>query len=424
MNAVVRDKENVETHSDGAGAPAARTDAQSLESNASPSRADTPHSPSSVPPPQAQAQQAQAEAPQPSRPRRERLRLPLMVGVPLLAVAAAAYYYLTTGRYVSTDDAYVRAAQVSISSNVSGRVSEVDVRDNQRVRRGETLFRLDPRPFRIAVEAARAHLAAARLQVEALKATYRQRLADLRSAQSELTYQQREYERQMRLLSSGITSQAQADRALLARNQAEQNVAAVRQQITSALASLGGNADIPVDQHPTVEQAQAELDRALLNLSYTTIPAPIDGVVTRVEQIQAGDYINAATPAFALVSTRDVWIEANFKEVQLAHMRAGQSAEVRIDAYPDKTFQATVASVSPGTGAQFSLLPPENATGNWVKVVQRLPVRLQLGGDVPDLRSGLSASVTVDTQYQRHLFGPAVEASEHASPAAPAGPAD
>ncbi len=410
MNAVVRDKEKVETQSDGAGAPP---------------QADAQRPQPGVPPPQAHAQgpQPRADALQSARPRGERLRLPLMVGVPLIVIAAAAYYYFTTGRFESTDDAYVRAAEVSISSNVSGRVSEVDVHDNQRVRRGETLFRLDERPFRITVEAARARLADARLQIEALKATYRQRLADLRSAESELTYQQREYERQMRLLKSGITSQAQADRALLARNQAEQNVAAVRQQITSTLASLGGNPNLPVDHHPTVEQAQADLDRALLNLSYTSIPAPIDGIVTRVEQIQVGDYINAATPAFALVSTHDVWIEANFTEVQLAHMRSGQSATVRIDAFPGRTFQATVASVSPGTGAQFSLLPPENATGNWVKVVQRLPVRMQLEGDVPDLRSGLSASVTVDTQYQRHLFGPS-EASEHASPEPHAQPSD
>ncbi len=336
---------------------------------------------------------------------RDRLRWPLMIGVPLIAMAGGLYYYFTTGRYQSTDDAYVRAAQVSISSNVSGRVSEVDVRDNQRVHRGDSLFRLDQRPFRIAVDEARARLASSRLQVEALKATYRQRLADLLSAQSALQYQQREYERQSRLLLHGITSQSQADRALLARNEAQQNVAAVRQQITATLASLGGDPNIPADQHPSVEQAQAELERTLLNLSYTTIAAPTDGIVTRVEQLQVGDYISAATPAFALVSTRDVWIEANFKEVQLARMRPGDAARVWIDAYPDHAFQATVTSVSPGTGAEFSLLPPENATGNWVKVVQRLPVRLQLDGDVPTLRTGLSATVTVDTEHRHGLLG-------------------
>jgi membrane fusion protein, multidrug efflux system len=326
-----------------------------------------------------------------------------MVGVPLVAAAGGLYYFLTAGRYQTTDDAYVRAAQVSISSNVSGRVSETDVHDNQRVHRGDVLFRLDERPFRIAVEEARARLASARLQIESLKATYRQRLADLQSARSALEYQEREYDRQRRLLQHGITSESQADRVLLARNEAQQNVAAVEQQITATLASLGGNPNIPADQHPSVEQAQAELDRALLNLSYTTIAAPLDGIVTRVEQLQVGDYINAATPAFALVSTQDTWIEANFKEVQLARMRPGDSARVSIDAYPDRTFQARVTSVSPGTGAEFSLLPPENATGNWVKVVQRLPVRLQLQGDVPTLRTGLSATVTVDTQYPRLL---------------------
>jgi membrane fusion protein (multidrug efflux system) len=328
----------------------------------------------------------------------ERLRLPLMIGVPLLAAIGGTYYYLTSGRYESTDDAYVRAAQVSISSNVSGRVSDLDVHDNQRVSRGETLFRLDERPFRIAVEEARAKLASARLAVQSLKATYLQRQADLKAAQSALTYQQREYERETRLLSSGIASQAQADKALLARNTARQNVAAAQQQITAVLASLGGAPDLPVDQHPSVKQAQSVLDRALLNLSYTTIQAPIDGIVTRVDQLQVGDYIKAATPAFMLVATHDVWVEANFKEDQLAHMHPGQSARVYIDAYPDHTYDATVASVSPGTGAVFSLLPPENATGNWVKVVQRLPVRLRFDREPPALQAGLSATVKVDTQ--------------------------
>jgi membrane fusion protein, multidrug efflux system len=369
------------------------------DQDARPAARGTPAPPAATEPQASAADAAQAA---PTR-LRERLRAPLMIGVPLMVAAAGLYYYLTAGRYQSTDDAYVRAAQVSISSNVGGRVSEVDVRDNQRVHRGEVLFRLDQRPFRIAVEEAGARLAGARLQVESLKATYRQRQADLKAAQSALDYQRREYDRQMRLLQHGITSQSQADRALLARNEAQQNVAAVQQQITATLASLDGDPDIPVERHPSVEQAQAELDRASLNLSYTTISAPIDGVVTRVEQLQIGDYIGAATAAFALVSTGDVWIEANFKEDQLAHMRPGDPARVWIDAYPGRTFQATVTSVSPGTGDEFSLLPPENATGNWVKVVQRLPVRLQLTGEVPTLRSGLSATVKVDTQSRQDL---------------------
>ena len=329
---------------------------------------------------------------------RARLRLPFMWGVPLLMAAGGLYFYLTGGRYQSTEDAYLRAAEVAISANVSGRVSEVDVHDNQQVRRGQRLFRLDDRPFRIAVEAARARLQGARLQVESLKADYRQRLAALRSAQSALAYAEREYRRASRLLASGIASQSQVDRALLARSEGRQSVAAARQQITAALAKLGGQPDIAVDAHPLVEQAQAALDRASLDLSYATVIAPSDGIVTGVEHLQTGSYLQAATPAFVLVSTHDVWVEADFKEDQLAHMRPGDPATVKIDAYPGLTFRAAVASITPGTGSQFSVLPPENATGNWVKVVQRLDVRLRLEGSLPAVRSGLSANVTVDTR--------------------------
>lgn len=334
----------------------------------------------------------------PTRPLRERLRLPLMWGVPLLMAAGGLYFYLTGGRYQSTEDAYLRAAEVAISANVSGRVSEVDVRDNQQVRRGQILFRLDDRPFRIAVESARARLQGARLQVESLKADYGQYGADLRSAQSALAYSEGEYRRQSRLLASGIASQSQVDKALLARSEAQQSVAAAKQQITAALAKLGGQPDIAVDAHPLVQQAQAALDRALLDLSYATVSAPSDGIVTGVEHLQAGSYLPSATPAFVLVSTHDVWVEADFKEDQLAHMRSGDPATVKIDAYPGRTFQAVVASITPGTGSQFSVLPPENATGNWVKVVQRLDVRLHLEGSLPAVRSGLSATVRVDTR--------------------------
>jgi membrane fusion protein, multidrug efflux system len=341
------------------------------------------------------------------KPLRQRLRMPLMLLAPIVVAAGAGYFFLTGGRYESTDDAYVQAARVSVSSNVSGRVIEIDVRDNQAVEKGAVLFRLDDAPFRIAVEESSAQLAAARLQVESLKATYRQREADLRSAQDTLAYQEHELERQQRLLASGISSQAQVDRALHVRDEARQRVAAAQQQIASVLASLGGNPNVAPDRHPTVQQARALLDRAKLNLSYTVIAAPSDGVVTKVEQLQAGDYIAASTPAFALISNHDFWVEANFKEVQLTHMRAGQGARVELDAYPGKIFRAKVASVSPGTGSQFSVLPPENATGNWVKVVQRLPVRLEIedAGSAFPLQAGLSANVTVDTGHRRKLLG-------------------
>jgi membrane fusion protein (multidrug efflux system) len=337
---------------------------------------------------------------------RSRLRLPLMIGGPTLALGVAVYLYLTGGRYEGTDDAYVQTASVAVSSNVAGRVQELDVHDNQAVHKGDVLFRLDDEPFRIAVEEAAAQLSNARLQVESLKASYRQRQAELESARETLAYQKREADRQQRLFAAGIASQLQVDRAVHALDTARAELAGAEQQMNAVLANLGGDPNIAPDRHPMVQQAQALLDRARLNLSYTSIKAPSDGIVTRVEQLQVGSYISASAPVFALVVSGDTWIEANFKEDQLTHMRVGQQADVRVDSYPGKRFEGTVVSVSPGTGSQFSVLPPENATGNWVKVVQRLPVRIELRQLDPEfpLHGGLSANVSVDTRHQRHLF--------------------
>src|ERR1700722_855581 len=332
--------------------------------------------------------------------RLQKLRWPLMSLALVAVIGGGGYYYFTGGRYQRTDDAYAQAATVSISANVAGRVSEIEVRDNELVRRGATLFKLDDVPYRIAVSDAAAHLADTRLQIESLKATYRQRQVELHSARDTQAYAQQQYDRQTRLPASRIASQAQFDQSAHALDAARQQVANVQQQIGVALANLGGDPNIPPERHPLVAQAQAALDRAQLNLSYTVISVPTDGVVAKVEQLQVGDTIAASAPVFALVSTSDVWIEANFKEVQLARMRPGQIATVKIDRYPDRVLSAKVTSVSPSTGSQFSLLPPENATGNWVKVVQRVPVRLQLtrvdAGFL--LQAGLSADVTVDTQ--------------------------
>lgn len=332
------------------------------------------------------------------RPLGARLRPLLLWGVPLLVGALALYFYLTSGIYVSTDDAYLRAAQVSVSADVSGRVVARYVHDNEPVRRGQILFRLDPRPFVIAVQAARARLAAARLAVESLEAEYRASQAALASAESRQAYAEREYRRQVRLLKIGVSSQSRFDRARLARQQARQGVLAARQQILAVLARLGGSADIPLPRHPQVAAAQAALNRARLDLSYTTVRAPMDGIVTEVQHFQVGDYLPRAAKAFVLVSTHDVWIAADYKEDELANVRPGETASVTIDDYPGRTFHAVVASITPGTGAQFAILPPQNATGNWVKVVQRLDVRLRLIGPLPPVRSGLSAEVTIDTR--------------------------
>jgi membrane fusion protein, multidrug efflux system len=355
----------------------------------------------------------------PTRPLRQRLRLPLMVAGPAVVILGGLWWFLTSGRYVATDDAYIQSARTVISADVSGRVLTVEVKDNQRVTKGQVLYRLDPHSYEVAVADAQAQLGMARLQVEALKATYQQKLADSKAAQETLDYAQREYDRQKKLLGSGVASQQQFDAAASALEVARQKVASSQHDIGNVLAQLGGNPDIPVNDHPMVQRAQAVVDAKQIDLTDTVIRAPDDGIVTKVEQLQVGDYMTAATPVFSLMSDQ-VWVEANFKETELTYMRPGQDATVEVDTFPGVEFHAKVASLSPGTGLTFSLLPPENATGNWVKVVQRLPVRLTLENVGPDtpLHAGLSVNVEVDTKYQRpwlawlqnayaHIFGSA-----------------
>jgi len=351
---------------------------------------------------------------------RQKLRLPLMLGVPLLAVVVGGVLYLLGGRYVSTDDAFVQSARVDISADVSGRVLEVDVHDNQEVREGQPLFKLDDRPFAIAVRQAQAQLEAARLKVAAMKTSYHGKVDELKAAQETLSYRRSEFDRQKRLLVSGIASQAQYDQAVNALAVAEQQAAVLQQQAAGIMVDLDNDSDIPVDTHPSVQQAQAALDRAELDLSYTVVKAPADGVVTKVDQLQAGNYVTIAKPVFSLMSSHQLWIEANFKETDLTHMQPGQKAELSIDTYPGETFIARVVSLSPGTGSSFALLPPENASGNWVKVVQRLPVRLEMESTDAQsrLHAGLSVEVEVDTGRSRSLFGgnAAMAATEPARP--------
>ncbi|HEX9554917.1 MAG TPA: HlyD family secretion protein [Reyranella sp.] len=337
-----------------------------------------------------------------ARPLRQRLRLPLMLAGPIVVLIAASWWYLTSGRYVSTDDAYIQAARTMISADISGRVVAIEVQDNQRITKGQVLFKLDDRPFRIAVEEANAMLAAAKLQVEALKATYRLKVADAKAAEDTLAYHQRDFERQRQLAVSGTASRQAFDLAQNGLQIAQQKVISTQSDIANTLAQLGGNPDIPVDQHPSVQRAQAALDKAGLDLSYSTVRAHENGIVTKVEQLQVGSYVTASTPVFSMMSDR-IWVEANFKETELTHMRPGQSATVEIDTYPGIVFSAKLVSLSPGTGLSFSLLPPENATGNWVKVVQRLPVRLELESPDPNqlLHAGLSATVEVDTKHRK-----------------------
>jgi membrane fusion protein, multidrug efflux system len=342
----------------------------------------------------------------------ERLRQSLMLGLPIVAAAIGVAVYLAAEPYVSTDDAFVRAPKVSINARVAGQVVEIAVRDNDRVRQGQVLFRIDPEPYRIAVDQAEARLGSARLQIDGLKATYRQQQAELQSAKDSAAFDEREYERKKALVASDFTPREAYDQAETNLKVARQKIASIEQQIANTLVALDGDPDVEIDRHPTVRAAKAQLDRARLDLSYATVTAPDDGTVARVDDLQIGDFVTPGAAVFSLLSSRRIWIEANFRETNLTHMRPGQKATIEVDAYPDHTFRAHIVSMSPGTGSDFSVLPPENATGNWVKVVQRLPIRLELDDIDPKwpLFSGISVTARVDTDYRRawrHLLRPA-----------------
>jgi membrane fusion protein (multidrug efflux system) len=267
------------------------------------------------------------------------------------------------------------------------------------------LFRLDPAPYEIAISSAQAQIADARQQLQAQLATYHQRQGDLKNAQDAAAYAERERVRNKGLLAAGAVSQAEYDQAARQADAAQLGIGTAQEQLAEALANLGGKVDESIDAHPTVRQANATLARAALNKDWTFIKAPQDGRVTKVEQLQVGDYINAATPTFHLI-TGTPWIEANFKENQLRHMRVGQAASVKIDAYSGYKCSGRVASIAPATDQTFSMLPAENASGNWVKVVQRLPVRIAFSCNSPSFpAAGLSSTVKVDTGFKRHLFG-------------------
>jgi membrane fusion protein (multidrug efflux system) len=328
-----------------------------------------------------------------------RMRWPLIVGGPLLIAAIVAYFIVTGGRTQTTDNAYVQIAKAPVAPSIAGRVTDIYVHENEVVRRGQVLFRLDTRDMQANAEAAAASVANAALQVRALRASYQQQEAMVQAAKDQLAYATTEATREKNLANVGVASQAQVDQANHAVLAARQQLAAAQQQAQQVLANLGGDPNLPAQSAPAVMQAQAQLNRTKLNIAYGTVVAPADGVVTRVDQMPVGTYLNASQTGFWLLSG-EPWIEANFKEDQLAHMKVGQPVRIKVDAYPDAAIQGHVASFSPGTGQAFSALPAQNATGNWVKVVQRLPVRISFDKPPPDMagRAGLSAKVTVDVR--------------------------
>jgi len=329
------------------------------------------------------------------------VRLLLMLSLPLVVALAGGYYYVVSGRYVSTDDAYVQADKVMLSTSVAGRVAEVDVHENELVKQGQVLFKLDDRPYQYALDQARARLASQRLQVDSLRASYREKLANLKAAEDTVDFMQRQFDRNKALASKDFVPKSQYDSSYHDLQTAQQAVASTKEQIANILASLGGNPDLPTDQHPLVQLAAAQVAQAELDLQHTVVHAPSDGIVSKVDSLQVGQWLSIGTPAFALLSTH-VWVQANFKETDLTYMHPGNTATITVDTYPGQVFEARVDSISPGTGSEFSVLPPQNATGNWVKVTQRVPVRVELTQTDPNmpLRSGMSAVVEVDTGHK------------------------
>ncbi|MER8805937.1 HlyD family secretion protein [Mesorhizobium australicum] len=348
-------------------------------------------------------------APAPKKKRRIG-RFFLMFALPAALIIGGGYVWVTGGRYQETENANLQQAKVSIASDTAGRIVQVAISDNQTVKHGELLFAIDPEPYRIALAQADAAVATARLNVEQLRAAYSQALSQQKSAASEVDYAQSQFDRAADLAQKGINAKSSLDQAKNDLDKARQQLAVAEQGIVSAKAALGGNPDIKTDKHPTVMSALAARDKAAYDLEQTTVKAPADGVVYQAASFKVGQYVGSGTPLFALVETGDTWVDANFKETQLTNMKPGQKAEIVVDTYPGRTFEATVRAIGAGTGADFSLLPAQNATGNWVKVTQRIPVRLELTD--PDakmaLRTGMSASVTVDTGVARgwpSIFG-------------------
>jgi membrane fusion protein, multidrug efflux system len=338
-------------------------------------------------------------------PRRRWLRWALFALLPLTLIVGG-YWYVTGGRVMSTDNAYVEADKVGISTDVSGIVKEVDVRNNQQVKAGQVLFRLDDLPFQLAFERADAQVGVVGNDLNALKANYQDMLAQIKQAQNDIEYYDREFLRQQDLAAKNIASQQTFDTARRNQQNAQQKLASLNQQLAAIAANLNGDPNIPVEQHPRYRDAVAQRNEAARQLDHTVVKAPFAGIVTNVPSLAPGKYLQASMTAFYLVATDYVWVDSNPKETELTNVRAGQPVTVTVDTYPDLEWHGAVESISPAAAQEFSLLPAQNTSGNWVKVVQRIPMRVRLDTSDksrPALRAGMSAVVDVDTGHQRGL---------------------
>lgn len=339
---------------------------------------------------------------------RARLRRILMVGGVAVFLAAAAVFYLMGGRYVVSDDSYVHANKLMVSTDVSGLVETVNVREGQHVKAGDVLFTLDPKPFRIALENAQAALASAEQEVESTRAQYRAALAQVSAQQARVNVNQATYERYEALAKQNAIAAIQVDDARAALLSAKATMASLRQTAATELAKLNGNPNLPASQSPAYMKAKAQVDEAQRQLDHATVRAPFDGIVSEVDSLQPGTLVISALSAFTTTSAVGLigdktWIETDLKETELTHIHPGAPATFTIDTYPDCSWEGHIDSISAGSDSSFSALPAENGSGNWVKVVQRIPVRIDIDKSHCDrpLRVGMSAVVSIDTAHRR-----------------------
>jgi len=342
---------------------------------------------------------------------RARMRFILLVVVPVVAVVGALVFYLMGGRYVSTDDAYVHAAKLMVSTDVSGLVSEVDVREGQVVKAGDVLFRVDPRQFQIALDNVKANLAQTALSLQAMKQDYARMQQDIAAQQSQVDLDQTTFDRDAVLIKTNAVAQSTYDQARFTLEADKNKLESLRKLSQVQLARLGGNPDFEVTQHPQYLQVKAQVDEAQRQLDHTVVRAPFDGVATQVAALQPGTYLVAQTAALtntgavALVATNDLWVDANMKETDLTHVKTGNAVKIWVDSYPGHVWSGTVESIAPAAGSEFSILPAQNSSGNWVKVGQRIPVRVRIDpkSEKLELRAGMSVTVEIDTGHRRTL---------------------
>jgi membrane fusion protein (multidrug efflux system) len=335
-------------------------------------------------------------------------RMFLLVVLPLLALVGGLIFYLNGGRYVTTDDAYVGAQKVLITPDISGKIIKIAVKEGQQVSTGDIMFQIDPVPFQLALAQARAKLDDAKTSHDNLVANVKLYSQTIELINAGIALKQRDVERKSSLVKSAAGSQLDLDNSSTALVTAQAQMQLIKQQNSTALNQLLGNPDLPLEQFPANMQAKAVLDDAQRNLDLTTVRAPMNGVATQVDQIQLGRFVMAGSPVFSVIDTSNPWVDANPKESDFTYVTVGQPVTLDVDAFPNHVFKGTVGSLSPGTGAQFAILPPQNATGNFVKVVQRVPVRIYFDSNdkfVQRLKAGMSVYASIDTNHRRSLAG-------------------